>query len=124
MNFGFVHQQVSGRIKDYDLTGKFVKQWEVPIWTKGVDETPDVVFDEKTKTLYVSSGKANVILAFDVDGNPKTELELRDAEKLSEPGAMAIGEANKQRWLYVVNRGTSTLLRFELPAPPPPAKKK
>ncbi len=116
-NFVFVADQVSGRIEVFDLTGQFVKQWEVPSWTKGVDETPDVVFDEKTKTLYVSSCKANVILAFDVDGNPKTELELRDAEKISEPGALAIGEFNKQRWLYVLNRGTSTVLRFELESP-------
>lgn len=125
-NFVFVADQVSGRIEVFDLNGQFVRQWEVPSWTKGVDETPDVAYDEKTKTLYVTSSKANLILAFDVDGNPKTEFEIRDNEKLSEPGALAIGEANKQRWLYVINRGTSTVLRFELalPAPPPAAKKK
>lgn len=121
-DFVYVADQGSARIEVFDLTGQFVRQWDVPSWTKSADETPDVVFDEKTMTLYATSCKSNQILAFDVNGNSKPDLEINDAEKLSEPGAIAIAEANNKRWLYVVNRGASTLARFELAAPPPPAK--
>jgi DNA-binding beta-propeller fold protein YncE len=120
-----VADQGNGRIQVFDAAGNFVRQWEIPSWSRAADEMPDVAFDPKTKVIYVSSSKANRILAFDLEGNPRPEFELQaqDVEKLNDPGSLAIAEVNKKRWLYVVNRGTSTVARFELTSPVKPAKK-
>ena len=122
----YVADQGSAKIKVFDLTGNFVKQLDVLSWTKSADETPDVVYDEKSKILYVSSCKSNQILAFDAAGNSLAGFGIADDENLNEPGALAIAEVNKKRWLYAINRGTSTIIRFELPMPaaPTPAPKK
>jgi len=113
----FVADQGNGRIQVFDLTGKFLRQWGVPGWSRNADDTPDITFDESSKVLYASICKANKILAFDVNGTLKEELTIEDAEKFTDPGALAIGESNKKRWLYVLSRGTSTVAKFELPTP-------
>lgn len=110
----FVADHGNGRIQVFDLEGNFVRQWEVPSWTKYVHDTPDVVYDENTKIVYATACKTNEVLAFDIDGTPRPDMEFHDSEKLKDPGAMAIIEVEKKRWLYVLNRGNSTLVRFEL----------
>lgn len=120
----YVADQGNGRIQVFDLNGTFLRQWEVPSWSKAADETPDIAFDENTQILYASSCKANRILAFDANGTPMADLTLPDPEMLNDPGAMVITEANGKRSLNVVNRATSTVVRFELAAPKDPKKKK
>ncbi|MFN0279878.1 MAG: hypothetical protein ACKVRN_14965 [Pyrinomonadaceae bacterium] len=113
----FAADQGNGLIQVFDLEGKFVRQWAVPSWTRAADENADLVFDEKTKVLYATGPKTNQILAFDINGSPMPELELRDTEKLNHPGALVISEADNKRWLNVLNGGTATVVRFELAAP-------
>ncbi len=116
-NLVFVADLGNGRIQVFDLEGKFVRQWEIPSWQRTSSEFPDVAFDEITKTVYVSSGKTNEILAFDENGNPLTGFNSQGDEKMENPTAMTIFEANKKRWLLVVNTGSSRVSRFELEAP-------
>ncbi len=110
----FITDLGNNRIQVFDLGGKFVRQWEIPTWKKESDETPDVVFDDVTKTVYVTSVKTGEILAFDVEGNQRQGFKPEGDEKLVDPTAMVIAEANKKRWLYVQNTGASTVSRFEL----------
>lgn len=110
----FVADLGNGRIQIFDLSGKFVHEWPIPQWTRTGDEYPHAVFDEKTKTVYVTSSKSNEILAFDVNGNPREGFHPEGEEKLESPTAMAISEINKKRWLYVLNTGNSRVSKFAL----------
>ena len=113
----FVTDLGNGRIQVFDLAGKFVRQWEIPTWKRESSETPDIVFDDVTKTVYVTSVKTGEILAFDIEGNPRQGFKPEGDEALADPTAMVIADANKKRWLYVQNTGSSTLAKFELEIP-------
>ena len=79
-------------------------------------EYPDVVYDEQGKRLYVTSGKTNELLAFDLDGNRIDDLGLQTGERLDNPSSLAILETSKKRWLLVLNTGSSRVTKFELEA--------
>ena len=79
-------------------------------------EYPDAVYDEQGKRLYVTSGKTNEVLAFDLDGNRIEDLGLQGGERLDNPSSLAILEANKKRWLLVLNTSSSRVTKFELEA--------
>ncbi len=114
----FVADLGNGRVQVFDLWGKFVRLWDVPSWAKTSDEYPSLVFDEQTKILYVTSSKANEVLAFDIMGNQLQGFNPKDEENmLGHPSSMAIAEINKKRWLYVVNTGNSKVSKFELESP-------
>jgi len=104
------------RIQVFDLNGVFIRQWEVPSWEKSAMEYPDVVYDEQGKRLYVTSGKTNELLAFDLDGNRIDDLGLQTGERLDNPSSLAILETSKKRWLLVLNTGSSRVTKFELEA--------
>jgi len=110
----FVADLGNGRIQVFDLEGKFVRQWPVPSWTGSSSEFPDVAFDESTKTVYVTSGPTNEVLAFDENGSPQKGFTSQGDEKLENPTAMTILEANKKRWLLVLNTGGNRVSKFEL----------
>lgn len=107
----------NGRVQIFDLTGKYVQEVAVPTWQKASDEYPDVVFDEKTRTLYVSSNKTNEILAFDANGNPLEGFKPEGDDALDNPTALVIAEVNKKRWLYVLNSSSGKVSKFELQSP-------
>ncbi len=115
-NLVFVADLGNGRIQVFDLEGSFVRQWEIPTWGRTSSEFPDAVFDEQTKTLYVTSGPTNEVLAFDVNGTPLKGFNSQGDEKLGNPTSVAILEANKKRWLLVVNTASHRVSRFELEA--------
>jgi tripartite motif-containing protein 71 len=116
-NLVFVADLGNGRIQVFDLEGKFVRQWPVPSWTRSSSEFPDIVFDPLTRTVYVTSGPTNEVLAFDENGNALKGFNSQGDEKLDNPGALAILETGKKRWLLVINSGSSRISRFELEAP-------
>lgn len=116
-NMVFVADLGNGRIQVFDMEGQFLRQWPIPTWERASSEFPDVAFDEQTRTVYVSSCKTNEILAFDENGNPLTGFNSQGDEKMDNPTSLTIFEANKKRWLLVVNMNTNRISRFEL-APP------
>lgn len=113
-NLIFVADLGNGRIQVFDLEGKFVRQWPIPSWQRSSSEFPDVIFDQETRTVYVTSGSTNEVLAFDENGAPKQGFNPQDAQKLENPSSMAILTANKKRWLLVVNSGGNRISKFEL----------
>ena len=113
----FVADLGNGRIQIFDLLGKLVGQWPVAAFTRSADEYPDVAFDEKTKTVYVSSGKTNEILAFDLEGNPLEGVKPEGDDKLENPTSIAVAEVNKKRWLFVLNTGSSKVSKIALESP-------
>lgn len=121
-NLVFVADLGNGRVQVFSLDGNFVREWPIPTWERSSSEYPDIVFDEVTKTVYVSSGKTNEILAFDENGNPARGFNSQGDEKMENPTCMTILEANKKRWLLVVNTGSARVSKFELEAPKAAAK--
>jgi len=117
-NLVFVADLGNGRIQVFDLEGKFVRQWPIPSWTRSSSEFPDVAFDELTRTVYVTSGPTNEILAFDENGNALTGFSPQGDEKLDNPASLAISETGKKRWLLVLNASSNRVTRIELQAPP------
>lgn len=122
-NLVFVADLGNGRIQVFDLEGQFVRQWEIPTWERTSSEFPDVAFDEQTKTVYVTSPKTNEVLAFDENGSTMAGFNSQGDEKMDNPSSMTILEANKKRWLLVVNSGSARVSKFELAAPKPAASK-
>ncbi|MBK8466942.1 MAG: SMP-30/gluconolactonase/LRE family protein [Chloracidobacterium sp.] len=115
-NLVFVADLGNGRIQVFDLEGQFLRQWAIPTWERTSSEFPDVVFDEQTRTVYVSSGKTNEVLAFDENGNPMSGFNSQGDEKMDNPTSLAVFEANKKRWLLVLNTNSNRVSRFELEA--------
>lgn len=108
------------RIQVFDLDGKFIRQWKVPLWQFEVDvwHYPDAVYDEQAKKLYVTSGWTNEVVAYDLEGNLlqggfKPE---GDADKLDNPSAIVISDVNKKRRLLVLNTTGCKVSAFELAA--------
>ena len=115
-NMIFVADLGNGRVQAFDLEGRFVREWPIPTWERTASEFPDIVFDDETKTFYVTSPKTNEVLAFDVNGAPLPGFSSQDDQKLDSPASMAILTANKKRWLLVVNSGSNKISKFELQA--------
>ncbi|MFN0277643.1 MAG: 6-bladed beta-propeller [Pyrinomonadaceae bacterium] len=118
----FVADRDNRRIQVFDFEGKFIRQW--PIlggWER--NHFPDVVYDEVTKHVYVSNGKTNEILVFDVDGNPLPSLSPPTGEQFANPSAMVISETGKQRRLFVLNTDGRSVSTIELEAKKAEAKK-
>jgi DNA-binding beta-propeller fold protein YncE len=121
-NMVFVADLGNGRIQVFDLEGKFIREWPIPAWTRSSSEFPDVVVDEQTKTVYVTSGPTNEVLAFDENGSPLKGFNPQD-DKLDNPSSLAISESGKKRWLLVLNSGgNARVSRFELEPPKTAAK--
>ena len=108
----FVTDRDNHRVQVFDLEGKFVRQWPVEGWERF--HYPDVVYDDAAKRVYVSDGKSNSILAFDVNGVPLPALTGESGEALDNPSGMTIVETGKQRRLYVLNTGGRKISRITL----------
>lgn len=118
-NLVFVADRDNRRVQVFDLAGKFIRQWPIEGWERS--HFPDVVYDDQTKHVYVSDGKSNQILVFDVDGNPLPALT--SSQPLNNPSAMVIYESGKQRRLFIVQTGAAKVSTIELAAGTSPKKK-
>jgi len=118
-NLIFVADRDNRRVQVFDLAGKFIRQWPIEGWERS--HFPDVVYDDQTKHVYVSDGKTNQILVFDVDGNPLPALT--SSQPLNNPSAMVISESGKQRQLFIVQTGAGKVSTIELAAGTSPKKK-
>jgi DNA-binding beta-propeller fold protein YncE len=99
----FVADLGNDRIQVFDLDGKFVRQWEVPIWGRYVWHYPDIALDEQTKRLYVTNGWKKEVVVFGLDGSYLGVLKLASPE-LNNPSALTI--SNDGKHLYVLNTGS------------------
>ena len=113
----FVVDFGNSRIQIFDLEGRFVRQFDVAVWEKASGQYPDAVFDEQAHRLYVTSGRTNEVLSFDLNGNRLDNIAMPGGERLDNPSAVSILEANKRRWLLILNTGSSKVSRFELEPP-------
>ena len=113
-NMVIVADMGNNRLEFFDLEGKFLKQWEVTAWERFDRHFPDTVYDEVTKTLFVSSGKTNEVLAYDLDGKPMQGFKAEGDLAMINPSSLAINENGKVRQLLVLNTGKATLSSFEL----------
>ncbi len=117
----FIADRDNRRIQVFDLEGKFIRQWPIPGWERS--HYPDVVYDEVTKHVYVSDGKSNQILVFDVEGNPLPPLKSEKDEKFENPSAMVIVEIGKQRRLFILNTHGARVSKIDLEAKKSETKK-
>jgi DNA-binding beta-propeller fold protein YncE len=115
-NLVFVADLGNGRIQVFDPQGKYIRQWDMPGWERSSSEFPDIAYDTVTKTVYVTVPKTNEVLAFDVNGAPQKGFNSQGDERMENPGSLVILEANKKRWLLVVNSGSNRVSKFELEA--------
>lgn len=102
------------RIQIFDLDGNLVRQWSIPQWKGMSPKSPDVVFDDQAKILYVSNDTQKDIIGFDLNGNSQPGIKLAGEEQFNEPAAMAIVVARGRRYLLVIDAGDSRVFRFEL----------
>ncbi|CAN5357472.1 hypothetical protein BH10ACI3_BH10ACI3_05070 [soil metagenome] len=115
-NMVFVADTGNHRVQTFDLDGKFVRQWDVQIWDPTAHQYPDIVYDEVSKRLLISSGSSNEVLAFDLDGRPSTGFKPEAEAALDNPSSMVILENGKQRRLLILNTGKDRLSSIELEA--------
>lgn len=113
-NFVVVVEAGNKRLQVFDLDGNFVRQWPVHAWGEMQPKHPDVVFDDQTKTLYVSNDTAKDIIAFDLNGNPATGIKLDGEEQFDQPSAMTILNARGRRFLLVIDRELSNVSIFQI----------
>jgi DNA-binding beta-propeller fold protein YncE len=104
------------RIQVFDLNGTFVKQWPVLAWDPKALHYPDIAFDDVGNRLFVTSGKTNQLLAFDLDGNPVTEYPGLGSTELDNPSSVVIAATKTARRLLVLNTGSAKVTAFELEA--------
>jgi DNA-binding beta-propeller fold protein YncE len=113
-NYIVVTDTGNNRIQVFDIGGTFVRQWDVPEWQHEAHHYPDAVYDTVTKRLYVSSGKSNEILAYDLEGKAQPGIKPTGAEALDDPSSMAILTTGNKRKLLVLNTGSAKLSSFDL----------
>ncbi|HYB53324.1 MAG TPA: hypothetical protein VEG84_05625, partial [Thermoanaerobaculia bacterium] len=99
------------RIQVLDANGRFLRVIPVPGWKGPVEPQIDVDEDE---ILYVSDPSGNAVLVLSAAGQLRSRLEA-DAEgrKFSIPTGVALDR--KDRILYVVNSGDSSISKAKLP---------
>lgn len=103
------------RVQAFDLNGVFLREWAVPVWEKYPWHYPDVVVDEVSKTVYLTNGWANEILAFDPAGNSvKGEIPADAVATMSNPSSLIITELKKERRIIALNTQGSKLSSFNL----------
>lgn len=111
----FVTDAANNRIQVFDLDGKFIRQWDVPEWSKYLWHYPDAAFDAQAKRLYVTSGWTNEVLVFDADGNRLDSLKpIEEPAKLDNPSSLILADAKSGKRLYVLNTGGARVSVFEL----------
>jgi sugar lactone lactonase YvrE len=115
-NMVIVADKDNNRIQMFDLDGKFVRQWEVLAWEHFSPHFPDVVYDDAARKLYVSSGRSNEILAFDLEGKPLAGFKPEGDAALNNPSSIVIQGIGKARKLLVLSTGRSGLSSFDLDA--------
>jgi DNA-binding beta-propeller fold protein YncE len=103
-NFVFVADLGNDRIQVFDLDGKFIRQWEVPIWGKYVWHYPDIAFDERAKRLYVTNGWRKEVVVFGIDGSFLGHVKPTSPGELKNPSSLVLSNDGKR--LYVLNTGS------------------
>ena len=116
-NSVFVADANNDRVQVFDLEGKFLRQFPVAAWERTSGNFPDVEFDETSKTIYVSSGRTNEILVFDLNGALVDSLRPSESFSLANPSAMAIQRTKSERKLLVLNTGSSNVASYPLSKP-------
>jgi DNA-binding beta-propeller fold protein YncE len=113
----FVADVGNDRVQVFDLKGEFVREWAVPVWEKYPWHYPDLVVDEASKTVYLTNGWKNQILAFDLEGKPKNAEITSDSQPtLGNPSTLMIVDQKKERRLMALNTDGSKLSSFNLQA--------
>jgi DNA-binding beta-propeller fold protein YncE len=111
----FVTDAGNNRIQVFDLNGKFIRQWDVTVWSKYLWHYPDAAFDAQANRLYVTSGWTNEVLVFDADGNQLDSLKpVEKPFKLDNPSSLVLADAKSGKRLYVLNTGGARVSVFEL----------
>ncbi|MFZ1701842.1 MAG: NHL repeat-containing protein [Pyrinomonadaceae bacterium] len=110
----FVADAGNNRVQVFDLNGRFGSQFEIPSWERFSGHFPDLVFDEKSKILYVSNGKTNEIMAFKPDGMPLDGLRSDAEHPLDNPSAMVITGLSDKRKLLVLSTETGKVAVYDL----------
>jgi DNA-binding beta-propeller fold protein YncE len=117
-NFVVVADGGNNRIEVFDLDGKFVRQWSVPMWQSDKDpwHYPDVVYDAQAKKLYATCGWTNEVLAYDMDGNlVEGGFKPEGADAFSNPSSIVISEVDKKRRVLVLNTEGNRVSAVDLP---------
>lgn len=92
------------RIQKFDLNGKFLQQWRIDAWEGSTSHFPDMIYDELSDRLYISSGKTNEILSLGSDGTFAVAFGAGGPAVLGGPSALAMsGSGNKKRLLVLNN---------------------
>ena len=112
----FVTDANNDRVQVFDLEGKFIRQFAVPVWEKSSGNFPDVAYDESKKLIYVSSGKTNEVLVFDAEGRQVESLRVAGDTAFSNPSSIVIQTESKSRRLLIMNTGSSRVLKVDLEA--------
>jgi DNA-binding beta-propeller fold protein YncE len=116
-NFVVVADGGNNRIEVFDLDGKFVRQWNVPMWQSNIDpwHWPDVAYDDQAKKLYATSGWTSEVLVFDLEGKlVEGGFKPDGPNKLDNPSSLVISDANKSTVLLVLQANGSKVSQFPL----------
>jgi DNA-binding beta-propeller fold protein YncE len=106
----YVADRGNKRIEVFDSKGSLKKVWALPM---GGDSLPYLEVDGK-ETLYVTDSIGNAVVSLDANGKELNRWTTDEAgHKLVWPSGIALDQKNKL--LYVVNTGNSTISLLRLP---------
>lgn len=114
----FVTESGNRRIQVFDLDGKFVRQWAVDVWDRGIDSYPDCVFDRDNSLLYVTGEQEEDVIAFDVNGKRVRDVQLSGNIKLNKPSSLFLSRANNSKTLFVADISNSKIAIIDLGTTP------
>lgn len=103
-------------VKVFDRSGKFLRQWSVAGWGEYIWQYPDIVYDDRSKLIFLTFGWENDIRSFDLDGKPAGfSYSSQSPDKLDRPGPIAIDTTGARSRLLVVNVAGSWVSGYDLP---------
>ena len=102
----FVADNGNDRVQVFDLDGRFVRQWRVPVWDHHLFYYPDVAFEEERGRLYVTCGRTREILVFAADGRYVNRIRPDPQAELKSLSSAVIAGSARGKHLIVVSSGS------------------
>jgi tripartite motif-containing protein 71 len=107
----YVADTGNARIQVLSDKGQFERAIPVPGWNRNVEPHLEV---DQDGTIYASDTKNNALMIFKPSGELDNRRSLDDSNRpLARPTGVALDRKN--RILYVVNSGNSTISKWKLP---------
>ena len=106
----------NNRLQLFDLNGRFIRKWDMPVWQHYPLSYPDAVIHKDI--LYVTSGVSKEVLAFTLEGRPLgKDFVANSTVPLHNPSALAVSKTKDHELLVILNTDANNFTFIDLKAP-------